>query len=192
MRDVSELAQARSDLGQAKRREEELSRWALVDSLTALANRRGFEERIKDALARGKRSRRPVILLLIDLDRFKEVNDSFGHAAGDTVLWEFARRLEQCTRTTDFVARLGGDEFVIVLEGASGIEDAQLVAGTVQSRMKVPFSLREGTLTQITASIGIAVSGIDEANSSALLGKADEALYRAKNAGRNTVAVSRG
>ena len=190
MRDVSELAQARSDLGQAKRREEQLSRWALVDSLTALANRRSFEERIKAALARGKRSHRPVILLLIDLDRFKEVNDSFGHAAGDTVLWEFARRLEQCARTTDFVARLGGDEFVIVLEGARGIEDAQLVARTVQSKMKIPFPLGEGTLTQITTSIGIAVSDIDDANSSALLGKADAALYQAKNAGRNTFAVS--
>ena len=190
MRDVSELAQARSDLGRAKNREEQLSRWAFVDSLTALANRRSFEERVEDALARGKRSHRPVILLLIDLDRFKEVNDSFGHAAGDTVLWEFARRLEQCTRTTDFVARLGGDEFVIVLEGARGVEDALLVARTVQSKMKLPFSLREGTLTQITTSIGIAVSHIDDANSSALLGKADEALYQAKNAGRDTFAVS--
>jgi len=190
MRDVSELAQARSDLGRARSREEQLSRWAFVDSLTALANRRRFEERVEEALARGKRSHRPVILLLIDLDRFKEVNDSFGHAAGDTVLCEFARRLEQCARTTDFVARLGGDEFVIVLEGARGVEDAQLVARTVQSKMRIPFSLGEGTLTRITTSIGIAVSDIDDANSSALLGKADGALYQAKNAGRDTFSVS--
>ncbi len=190
MRDVSELAQARSDLGRAKRREEQLSRWAFVDSLTALANRRSFEQRIEDALARGRRSHRPVILLLIDLDRFKEVNDSLGHAAGDTVLWEFARRLEQCARTTDFVARLGGDEFVIVLEGARGVEDAELVARTVQSKMKVPFSLGGGVLAQITTSVGIAVSDIGDEDSSALLGKADQALYQAKNAGRDTFAVS--
>jgi diguanylate cyclase (GGDEF)-like protein/PAS domain S-box-containing protein len=189
MRDVSELAQARSDLGRAKRREEQLSRWAFVDSLTALANRRSFEQRIEDALARGRRSDRPVILLLIDLDRFKEVNDSLGHAAGDTVLWEVARRLEQCARTTDFVARLGGDEFVIVLEGARSVEDAELVARTVQSKMKVPFSLGAGILSQITTSIGIAVSDIGD-DSSALLGKADQALYQAKNGGRDTFAVS--
>lgn len=190
MRDVSELVQVRSDLGQAEGREEQLNRWAFIDSLTALPNRRKFDEHVKDALVRSNRSHWPVILLLVDLDRFKEVNDSLGHAAGDAVLVEFARRLERSVRATDFVARLGGDEFVIVLDGAQGLEGAELVAKNIRSTMQTPFSLGEGAHTHITTSIGISVSAIDQADPSALLAWADEALYRVKHAGRDAFAVS--
>ena len=122
MRDVTELMETRSALMASRQVEEDLHRLARLDPLTGLANRRLFGERLTEALARAQRSERPLVLMLLDVDNFKAINDTYGHRAGDEVLNEFARRLQQCVRATDTVARMGGDEFAMVLEESHGVD----------------------------------------------------------------------
>jgi diguanylate cyclase (GGDEF)-like protein len=134
-------------------------------------------------MARSRRSGKPVCLLFLDIDYFKSINDSLGHAAGDAVLREFGRRLKESVRETDMAARYAGDEFVILLENAGGASDAGLVAQKVLDAMRPAFHLSSRTL-QATASIGVAMSEEDE-DFSSLFMRADAALYAAKKEGKN-------
>jgi diguanylate cyclase (GGDEF)-like protein len=127
--------------------------------------------------------------MYLDIDHFKGINDSLGHAAGDEVLKAFAQRLLQSVRTTDTVARLGGDEFVILLEGVGNQEETQAVARKIVAGVTSPLKVEGRTLT-LTTSIGIAfrreILAADAATAEAMIGRADAALYAAKKAGRNT------
>lgn len=172
------------DITQLKNAEAELERQARVDGLTSVANRRYFDERLASGVARGRRARAPMALLYLDIDRFKSINDGHGHAAGDQVLREFARRLKGCVREGDLVARIGGDEFVVLVEGADSRASAEAIAAKLTQRMQQPFELMDGPLT-VGTSIGLGYSQAS-ANADRLLAAADQALYAAKQAGRGT------
>lgn len=152
------------------------------DSLTGLANRRCFEERLDDAVARNLRGH-PAAVLLLDLDRFKAINDTYGHAAGDAVLQEFAERLRDSVRQADLVARLGGDEFAIILQDLEHAAQPDQVADRILRVMQAPFQGKAASL-QVAASVGIAQCQPGETDADRLLARADEALYRAKQGGR--------
>jgi diguanylate cyclase (GGDEF)-like protein/PAS domain S-box-containing protein len=165
----------------------ELERQSRVDALTDLPNRRQLDERLDLALKRLQRHGIPVALLCLDIDHFKDINDSHGHATGDAVLQAFGRRLCDCVRETDLVARLGGDEFVILLEDASA-EGAETVARKVLAGMSQPIDAGGVTLTAST-SIGVACTR-QPTDAATLMAQADAALYAAKNAGRNGYRVA--
>ena len=165
-------------------RSQTLEQAALTDGLTGMQNRRYFDERLSSSLARGRRSHAPMALLYLDIDRFKSINDGHGHAAGDQVLREFARRLKSCVREGDLVARIGGDEFVVLVEGADSRASAEAIAAKLTQRMQEPFDLPNGPLA-VGTSIGLGYSRAS-ANADRLLAAADQALYGAKQAGRGT------
>jgi len=173
------------DITALKQVEAELRKLVRVDPLTGIANRIQLEERLGDAVRYSRRYGTRMAVLFLDIDYFKEINDTCGHQGGDEVLREFARRLQACVRDTDTVARLAGDEFVIVLEGLSAVAEAQAVARKIIAAMQKPFDVC-GMQCAVTASIGVAARRQEEEDAAALLGRADEALYRAKSAGRNT------
>ena len=160
---------------------------ALHDSLTRLANRKLFQDRISHALARMQRRPEHLAILFIDLDDFKTVNDSLGHAAGDQVLTIMAERVRACIRPGDTAARLGGDEFAILLEDIKGEAEAASVAERLLHALLVPFTVRNKELT-VSASIGIALNGVGD-TAEDLLRNADVAMYTAKEAGRGDHAV---
>ena len=172
------------DITALKLAEIELAQQARYDSLTGLANRRHFDERLLIALARSKRQHLPVILMYLDIDHFKKINDSLGHGAGDQVIREFARRLAGCVREEDLVARFGGDEFVVLVEDALSPDIAELIASKLIEEMKKPIVLEEGEV-QASSSVGIAFFW-QAPMPEVLLETADQALYAAKAAGRNT------
>ena len=182
------LQLANEQLEASEARLDQLSR---VDALTGLANRRQFNETLPEAMARARRRGKVMALLYLDLDKFKAINDTLGHAAGDTVLKEFGRRLSACVRETDMVARLGGDEFVLVIEGVASDADVERVANKILSEMAWPFEMGEGEERVVATSIGIATY-LDEPGLSdeQLLGRADAALYEAKAAGRGTYRIA--
>jgi diguanylate cyclase (GGDEF)-like protein len=159
---------------------DELSRQAFHDSLTDLPNRSLFADRLSHALARTRRGNRAVAVLLLDLDGFKEINDNFGHDAGDKVLVAVAQRLRACLRPGDTVARLGGDEFTILLEDIASVDEATLVAERIEESLRTPFVV-EGHETRVTTSIGIALNDPGHGDPSTLLRNADSAMYRAKH-----------
>lgn len=179
-----------SDVTAARRHEQELERLARVDMLTGLPNRRSYEERLAQALQRAARTGRGLALMFLDLDHFKQINDTLGHAAGDLVLQEFGRRLKASVRATDIVSRLAGDEFTIVLEGLNDEQEAALVASKVIEAMRTPVDLGDRGW-QVSTSIGIAYArGEGQVpDAAALAHQADAALYRAKGAGRKRYAV---
>ena len=162
-----------------------------LDSLTGLYNRYQFNEELPISLARGVRSGLALALLFLDIDHFKQVNDTCGHAVGDLVLKEFANRLKRGVRQTDLVARLAGDEFIVVLEGLHDQSEADSLARNILAAINQPFGVGEQTLT-VTASIGVALNlASPEPNAMDLLARADTALYRAKASGRNTFHIWR-
>jgi diguanylate cyclase (GGDEF)-like protein/PAS domain S-box-containing protein len=163
---------------------EELEMQARVDSLTGLANRRQFDERLALALGRSRRHGLAVALMYMDIDHFKKVNDNFGHAAGDQVLRIFGQRLSACVRAGDLVARLGGDEFVVLVEDLSSCATAEVIARKLIAAMGEGIVV-EGVTLHVTTSIGIAFS-MHPAVAKTLTSTADAALYAAKKAGRNT------
>jgi diguanylate cyclase (GGDEF)-like protein len=167
-----------------KRVEETIRHLAYYDSLTGLPNRLLFYDRLSQALAHADRSGRPIGVLFLDLDRFKNVNDTLGHAVGDDVLRRVAQRLRECVRAGDTVARLGGDEFPIILEGITGTKDAVLVAQKIAERLKPALEI-EGHELHVSASIGICMFPADGRDAETLVKNADAALYRAKDQGRN-------
>ncbi|HEY4371979.1 MAG TPA: diguanylate cyclase [Burkholderiales bacterium] len=164
---------------------------ALHDPLTGLANRRLLEDRVRMALrhARRDRARGHAALLYLDLDGFKQVNDTLGHHAGDLLLQQVAQRLSEAVRGDDTVARLGGDEFVLVLAQA-GEEDAGRVAQKIIDAVAQPYEL-EGTPAQIGVSVGIGVYPAHGKDADSLMHAADAALYRAKEAGKGVYRLAR-
>jgi diguanylate cyclase (GGDEF)-like protein/PAS domain S-box-containing protein len=169
--------------------ERQLHQIARLDTLTQLANRLQFDEKLAEALARARRLGKDMALMFMDIDHFKVINDTHGHAAGDAVLVEFAARLTSCVRETDTVARLGGDEFVVLIEGVCDASEVSGVADRFCAELAVAMAI-EGQELIVTSSIGIAL--VDEADDTpaAVLAKADAALYSAKRAGRNRYAVA--
>lgn len=180
-RDVSRRIAAEQAL-QASRRE--LESMARVDSLTGLANRRQFDERLALALTRSRRQGLPIALMYMDIDHFKQVNDRYGHAAGDEVLRSFGQRLAACVRGGDLAARLGGDEFVVLVEDAAAPADAEVIARKLIATMSAGIAVEAATI-RVTTSIGIAYCA-GTATAQTLMSTADAALYAAKEAGRNT------
>jgi diguanylate cyclase (GGDEF)-like protein len=163
--------------------ERQLAHQALHDSLTGLANRVLFMDRLDQALARLQRHASPLALLFVDLDHFKVVNDSLGHAAGDEVLVHAADRLRRALRPTDTIARFGGDEFVILCEEAAGRAEAEEIAGRISLALARPFNVG-GQDVVLTASTGIVIANDTHTDAGALLRDADTAMYRAKERGR--------
>ena len=172
-----------TDITSRKQTEEKLRFRANHDALTGLPNRRLFEDRLQSAIASALRHGERFALMLVDLDRFKGVNDRFGHLAGDALLVEVGRRLQRCVRASDTVARLGGDEFAVILGEVGGREDAVEVAARICASMAEPFELGEG-VAQIGASVGIALGPQDDADAEELQRRADAALYTVKHGGR--------
>lgn len=177
------------DITQMKDAEAALDRLARVDSLTGVANRRQFEERLAVALAHGRRKGEGVALLCVDIDHFKSINDTYGHPVGDAVIISVADRLRACVRQEDVVARLGGDEFMVLLSDAHP-GSAETVAEKVLEAMREPVQVGD-TALQVGTSIGVAY-GPMAISSTSLLSLVDQALYRAKAAGRNTYRVADG
>ena len=173
-----------TDITAQRAAEQRIERLAYYDALTELPNRALLGQRAELALALATRHRISLAVLFLDLDRFKEVNDAFGHNAGDTLLEQVAARLQALVRTEDTVCRLGGDEFVLLLSEADQ-EGALRVADKVLAAFRQPFVVADHALN-VTASVGIALYPHDGADFAELLKNADAALYRAKHAGRNT------
>jgi diguanylate cyclase (GGDEF)-like protein/PAS domain S-box-containing protein len=157
----------------------ELLRAARYDDLTGLPNRRLFHDRLRIALARARRTDKRAALLFVDIDHFKEVNDTLGHAAGDRLLQEVAERLTQCARRSDTVARLGGDEFIVLAEELARPEDAQLIADKIRAAVCAPLAIGERTV-HVSASVGIALFPDDGEQADQLLRLADGAMYEDK------------
>ena len=156
-----------------------LQQMALYDPLTQLPNRALFHDRMQLALARVRRDHVHLSLLYLDLDKFKDVNDSFGHGTGDLLLQGVARRLEECVRAGDTVARLAGDEFVILLENIGVPEHAAPIVEKIRSALKKPFELA-GHKISILPSIGVAHCPLDGNDEQQLLSYADAAMYMQK------------
>ena len=174
------------DVSERKAFEEQLQHQAFHDSVTSLANRALFRDRVEHALARGSRDASPICVLFMDVDDFKTINDSLGHAAGDQVLREVGERLRHSLRTADTAARLGGDEFAVLLEDGGEAVEAAEVAERILSSLEGPFHL-EGKEVFVRASIGIATALPDHAGpegADELLRNADVAMYMAKESGK--------
>jgi diguanylate cyclase (GGDEF)-like protein len=171
------------DISERRQLEDQLSHQAFHDNLTSLANRALFKDRVEHALRRSWRQTPSVTVLFLDLDGFKEVNDSLGHAAGDRLLIQVAERLHSCVRPSDTVARFGGDEFAVLIEDASDDAELDTVAERILAELRQPFVVN-GRELHVRGSMGIAhmdpdVDGVDQ-----LLRNADLAMYRAKAAGQ--------
>ncbi|WP_305041005.1 putative bifunctional diguanylate cyclase/phosphodiesterase [Geoalkalibacter sp.] len=176
LRAAAELQRARS--------EKTIEYMAFYDPLTGLANKRLFLDRLEHALPQARRAQRFPAVLFLDLDRFRNVNDTLGHAAGDQLLKEVGRRLQLTLRKDDTVARLGGDEFLILLPNIRQAEDAAQVAEKIIAALRLPFDIH-GFELHLAASIGIAIFPFDGETTDGLLKNADTALNRAKELGRN-------
>ncbi len=161
---------------------------AMHDALTGLPNRMQFEERLHDALAQARRRGWLAAVLFVDLDRFKQINDTLGHQVGDALLQQVARRLQGCLRKSDALARMGGDEFTVLLTELKDAQYAQLVAQKLLDTFHEPFHV-EGYELFVTASIGISVCPFDGRDATTLQRNADSAMYRAKNQGKNNFQV---
>ncbi|MBF0380869.1 MAG: EAL domain-containing protein [Magnetococcales bacterium] len=172
------------DVSQRKKSEKIIHKQANYDTLTNLPNRTLFMDRLTQELIRAKRLKSRVALMFIDLDRFKWVNDTMGHGAGDLLLQEVSSRLQKCLRKSDTVARIGGDEFTAILPDMIRGPHAERVAGSVLTELATPFIL-DGQEAFISGSVGIAVYPDDAKEMDDLLKNADTAMYRAKNDGRN-------
>ncbi|MBI1889683.1 MAG: EAL domain-containing protein [Burkholderiales bacterium] len=171
------------DITERKEMEAYILHQSFHDSLTGLPNRLLLEDRMKQTTAHLGRQHAPVAVLFIDLDRFKDINDTLGHAAGDRLLQEVAERLSKCIREGDTVARLGGDEFVVLLAGLSNIQDAAFVADKIVNTISEPCQIG-GRELRVSPSIGIAIFPHDGQNMDELLRNADTAMYHAKQDGR--------
>ncbi|ABK43522.1 diguanylate cyclase/phosphodiesterase [Magnetococcus marinus MC-1] len=172
------------DISEKKRQEERIRHQANYDALTGLPNRGLFLDRLKLELARAKRTDVRVAVMFIDLDRFKWVNDTLGHAAGDDLLREASKRLLSCHRQSDTVARMGGDEFTVILPDMARGPHAERVAAQILEQLAAPFTL-EGQEVTISGSVGVTIFPDDADNLDDLLKNADTAMYRAKSQGRN-------
>lgn len=172
-----------TDVTAFKQVERELDQLSRVDPLTGLPNRRQFDQRLSEALARARRSGQILALMFMDLDRFKQINDTLGHAAGDVVLQTFAARVRGAVRETDVLCRLAGDEFVLIAENLNESAEAGLLAQKLLAAVQAPLEVM-GSAVQLSTSIGVACTTADAESDVAFLARADDALYAAKAAGR--------
>ncbi|HEV8018943.1 MAG TPA: EAL domain-containing protein [Steroidobacteraceae bacterium] len=180
---VGGLALNFRDISERKALEEQLRQLAFHDPLTLLANRNLFRDRVQHALTLAQRGSTSVAVMFLDLDNFKNINDSLGHDAGDRLLQAVAQRIVKTTRSSDTVARLGGDEFAVLVEGIAAITEVERLADALIETLDLPFAL-DGTEVRVGASIGVAFS-TPQAGAETLLSKADIAMYHAKAAGKN-------
>jgi len=182
------------DVSDRREAQERLAFMANYDSLTGLPNRVLFRDRLAQAMARAQRSGQPMALMFLDLDRFKLINDSLGHEAGDRLLQHVARTLTACLRTVDSVtrqvdgepftlSRLGGDEFTVIAELTDGSQDAALIAARMLEALSVPFSICDREVV-ISASVGISLYPTDDVDLDGLIRHTDMAMYRSKSLGR--------
>ncbi len=172
------------DITEKKESEERIWQQANFDTLTGLPNRRMFHDRLEQEIKKSHRSGVPMLLLLLDLDHFKEVNDTLGHAQGDVLLVEAARRIAECVRETDTVARLGGDEFTVILSEMGEVTSVERIAQKIIERLAAPFQLLQETVF-VSASVGITLYPDDARDIESLMKNADQAMYLAKSSGRN-------
>jgi diguanylate cyclase (GGDEF)-like protein/PAS domain S-box-containing protein len=173
-----------SDITEKKRTNETLSNQANFDHLTGLANRRMFRDLLEQEIKKSRRSYNQLALLFIDLDRFKEVNDTLGHHVGDQLLVEAAKRIVSCVRESDIVSRLGGDEFTVILSEITEVGRIENVTHAILQSLCKPFRFESQEIV-ISASIGITIYPTDATESSDLLRYADQAMYLSKSEGRN-------
>jgi len=181
---VSRLVVISRDITEHKLAEEKIRHLAHHDALTGLPNRVLLRDRLEQAIAQAQRNRTQMGVMLLDLDRFKTINDTFGHEAGDDALLAVAERLRASVRRVDTVARLGGDEFVVVLPSIRGAVDAEQVARKIIESMTEPLAIRDETVS-VSVSIGVSICPADGTDTTALMKRADLAMYRAKQKGRN-------
>jgi diguanylate cyclase (GGDEF)-like protein/PAS domain S-box-containing protein len=181
---VEAVAGTARDITERKAAEDNNWQKANYDLLTGLPNRRLFNDRLKQEIKHAGRIRASIALLFIDLDHFKESNDTFGHDTGDLLLQLAADRIRSCVREADTVARLGGDEFTVILQDLTDAGHAEMVAGTIVRELTCPFPIAN-EIIHISASIGIALSSQDASTPESLIKNADLAMYVAKSAGRN-------
>ncbi len=181
---VSHYVAIASDISAIKKTEERLEHLAHHDSLTNLPNRMLFSDRLMQAAALARRNKKMIAVMLLDLDRFKEVNDTLGHRLGDQLLVEVSRRLKYRIREADTISRLGGDEFAVILSDFNDIEKAAQVAQNFMHAVAEPFEI-EGHEIYITTSIGITIYPADSDDMETLLKNADTAMYYAKSRGKN-------
>ena len=175
-----------TDITEHKLAEARVQRVAHHDSLTGLPNRLLFNDRLNQALSLAKRNARQFALLYLDLDKFKAVNDTLGHSAGDELLRGVAARIRQCVRESDTVARIGGDEFTLILPDVARRGEAEIVAKKIIAALVMPFNLEgQKRSVEIGTSIGIANYPADAANADALVTAADAAMYSAKQQGNS-------
>ena len=169
---------------QLKRSEEQLRFMAYHDALTGLPNRALFQDRLENTLAGARRRQEKIALVFLDLDRFKNINDSLGHTAGDIVLKQVGERIKKCVRDIDTIARLGGDEFVVIVGSVRDSTDAVIAAERIRKAIALEFEV-QGIFLSTTCSIGISVFPEDGQDAETLLKNADIALFSAKDNGRN-------
>ena len=175
----------RQDVTVQKREKLRLLRLSQVDALTGLTNRAGFLQKLHDSMTASRANGNLMAVMYMDIDRFKPVNDTFGHAVGDSLLKAFSARLTHTMRASDTIARLGGDEFTIIMERIHRIDDAAALAAKIVAAMQADFDL-DGTVVSISTSIGLTYYRDEEVSPAELLNRADILLYEAKQAGRNT------
>jgi len=187
---AEQLVICMTDVTDQRENERQLQHQAHTDALTGLANRHTLYERLPELVYNATWTRTSVAVLFIDLDQFKAINDSVGHAVGDAVLVEVSRRLSSVVRTPDLLVRLGGDEFCVVLDGLSGLEQVKEVADRLHQRLMEPI-LHEGHQFRVGASIGISTFPELADSSESLLRQADLAMYRVKRYGRGETTVFR-
>lgn len=188
VRRVSNLLEVRLLHEETRSQREMLEELALHDPLTGLANRRLLVDRMSVAVAQARRSKTTMAVMFLDLDGFKDVNDTLGHGAGDSVLKGVASRLTSTVREEDTVARLGGDEFVITLPHIRGTADAAGMAAKIIDAVSQPYDI-DGRAVRMTTSVGIGIYPNDGKDAEALMNSADTALYEAKRTGKNTYRI---
>ncbi|MEI7027495.1 EAL domain-containing protein [Paenibacillus sp. y28] len=174
----------RQMMSERQQYEEKIKYHAFYDALTGLPNRVLFNDRLQQALERAKRDSQILAVLFLDLDRFKFINDTMGHEAGDELLQQISGRLKSCLRAEDTVSRLGGDEFLIILPRIRSSDDARKVAETILRNLSLPLIVASTELV-MTGSVGISLFPVDGDNSITLMKHADTAMYAAKNSGKN-------
>ncbi len=178
------------DITERKASEELSWHQANYDALTGLPNRRLFEDRLDQDIIHAQRTGLTIVLMFIDLDYFKEVNDALGHDAGDELLQQVSKRINACIRNADTLARLGGDEFTVILTDIEGVDQIKTLSQKMVDELAKPFKLKNKTV-QISCSLGVTYFPKDATSSAQLLKNADKAMYKAKSAGRNQVSFFR-
>ena len=176
-----------ADYEQARTSGESMRKQAYYDHLTGVYNRAMFMIQLRHDMKQADRNQKLVSVLFLDLDAFKEVNDTYGHAIGDLLLQQVAGRLKDCVRSSDTVARFGGDEFAIILTNIIEANNVREVAGKIRQALLAPYDLHGNSLT-ISASIGFSMYPADSPDPQALIDLADRAMYRVKFSGKNNVA----